>query len=213
MTPMIKDLKNQAKADRNLELYEDALEKLDEAIAELTALHGAADDPEVRRKAEAELADCYGMKGGVYRRWDRRLAEALKMYETGLEYEQRLGLDSYNFANVVSTRLILDGAALAEVQPLVRQGIELVERQVAQHRGEQWWAYADLGLFYLLAGDLAKARQQYKKFRDKGARAEDYDTTKEVLAELRESLRQAGSPVAELIDQATAFLTRERPES
>src|SRR5439155_26411367 len=140
-------------SDRNIELYEEALHKLDEAIAALAALREATEDPEVRRTAEAELADCYGMKGGVYRRWDRKLADALKMYEAGLEYEQRLGLDSYNFSNVLATRLLLDGAALVELQPMVRQGIELVERQIACHRARQWWAHADLGMFYLLAND------------------------------------------------------------
>ena len=84
----INKLKDSAKGNRTLgeeekdpRFYDHAIKNLDEAIALARKAweDGGADDPKQRNELLRQLADCHGMKGGVYRRWDNRLDEALAM--------------------------------------------------------------------------------------------------------------------------------------
>jgi tetratricopeptide (TPR) repeat protein len=210
----IKRLKDSAKGNRNFGQYEDALADLDAAIAlaQKALDEGATDDPGQKTDLLLQLADCYGMKGGVYRRFDGRLDDALAMYRSGLEYEQQLQVNTYNLSNVIAISLVKDGAALPSLLPLIGDGIRMLGIQVQEGgcRTQEWWAYADLGLFYLLCGRWGEAREQYARFRDKGAEEDDYDTTIGVLQGVGDSLRRAQSPIAPLVEKAIDFLSRQR---
>jgi hypothetical protein len=151
----------------------------------------------------------------VYRRWNNRLDDSLERYQKGLKYEDELGMDSYNLSNVISLSIMKDGASLPSLLPQIERGIQLVTKQVGTEelgpRGEEWWAYADLGMFYLLQGNLEDAKREYAKFRKKGAEERDYESTIGVLRSLHDSLSKADSSVAEIIDGAIDYLSRERP--
>jgi tetratricopeptide (TPR) repeat protein len=213
------ELKRTAKTKRNLRRYKEGHKAIDEAIdlLEKALVAAVESDPpapvEAREELQGELADCHGIKGGLYRREDK-LDDALREYGKGLkDYEAPLGKVSYNLSNTIAVTIIKDGSSLSGQLPTIRQGIDLVTRQLDENidgRRSQWWAYADLGMFYLLENRLEKAKEQYRKFKECGARDEDYKTTMEVLKELQQSLETAASPVASAIDQAHKFLDEKR---
>src|SRR2546423_13579872 len=113
----IKRLKEAAQANRNLGLYEEALLDLSEAVERGEEACGKLGDtdPEFRGRLLRQIADCYGIMGGIYRRWDNRLDDALQMYRKGLQFEQELGLDSYNLSNVIAVSLMRDGNTLPDL--------------------------------------------------------------------------------------------------
>jgi hypothetical protein len=176
------------------------------------------DDPELKSQLLFHLADCHGMKGGVYRRWDNHLEDALAMYRTGLEYEEQLNNNSYNRSNVIAHTLIHDGSALPSLLPTICKGIELVTEQVTvKGRGEEVWPHADLGLYCLLDGRWNEAVAHYKEFGAKGAGDDDYESALGVLRTLQQSLDRAGQAgsrpaqaVGQLLAQAIELLSRQR---
>ena len=219
-----------AKTKRNLRQFSQGLTAITNAINSLKKeLEMVADSAaDVREELQAKLADCFGIKGGIYRYWardilkkartneekaeaNRKLIESLQMYEEGLRYEEPLGKDSYNLSNVIAVKLTLDGTLLPNLLPDISNSIELVDGQINHGgRGGQWWARADLAMFNLLCGNLKDAKEQYREFRKCGARDEDYKSVMEVLRELQESLKISESSAADPIAQAIDFLDRER---
>src|ERR1700730_18009845 len=81
-------LKRRATALRNRGEFKRALETLDEAIRVLkTQRPGYEPTPIDPREVRAELADTYGMKGGIFRRAGE-LDSALAAYTTGAGIEE-----------------------------------------------------------------------------------------------------------------------------
>lgn len=162
----VKAAKQKAMALRNRGKHEEALATLDEVIGNLKAQAAhARDDERALAAINAELADTYGMRGGVNRRGDKP-AEALADYRIGLTYERHDAdrKSSYNLGNVIALEIVAgkspDDPALASE---IDEAIASLQHQTAPggERSDEWWAWADLGQFRLLRGDLAGAREAY----------------------------------------------------
>lgn len=179
MTPQlerIRELKTSAKnqRDRGTKGYPRALASLDEAIA-LAREVVLATVPEQAAQGAAELSDCYGLRGGIERRWadelggEERIAHlklAARAYDAGYEFESdpRYGIfNSYNLVNRLIVRLLLVPKALVAEEPLALEGIaplhlaaefdraaDIIREQVAGPRRSDYWAWADLAMIEVL---------------------------------------------------------------
>jgi tetratricopeptide (TPR) repeat protein len=201
----VKRLKDSAKVNRNFDDYNDALDDLKEAIKILKEVDEdseVSEDSDYLAALHRELADCYGMEGGIYRRLamkeDSRafLEKSAEMYMKGKDYEID---DSYNLTNSVVISIMLDPGNLEKEQKTMREGIQKIQEQVRGKRRDQWWAWADLGLFNLLVDDYHAAFSAYTKFTQLGPRVQDYESTLLVLEDLRRTLQETESPLARSI--------------
>ena len=192
-----KRLKADAKRHRDIDDTAGALDAMDRAIEILQK----AGEPESVR---AELADSWGMKGGILRRAGR-LPEALDAYKKGLEYESG---DSYNLTNSVVLRLLINPLQFHQSRAQIEDARAEVDRQ-RPVRSSQWWFWADLGLLELLSGQEDRALDAYRHFSGTGARASDYESTISVLEELSDKF--AGSNLGASLKGAIAFLQRLKP--
>jgi tetratricopeptide (TPR) repeat protein len=177
---------------------QDSAEASGEKSAERTELE------EYKEELRRELADCYGMSGGLYRRLGD-YENSAKMYEWGRRYERD---DSYNLVNSIVVPILhhpekLDNEATKKD---IHDALQIVEAQVKEKRRRQWWAWADLGLLSVLADDVNGAIDAYGKFRETGARSQDYESTKTVLDSLDKRCRETGQPVKNSITQAIQYL-------
>jgi hypothetical protein len=152
------------------------------------------------------LADCYGSLGGIYRRQDNRI-QAEKMYEMGLRSEVN---DSYNLGNYRVLSIINNPARFHELKTSLAQDRLELRKQTTGDRKNQWWAWADMGLFALLNSDLLEAKSAYEMFNNTGARESDYNSTIDVLNELHEAIAVVDKAVADLIQQAIYYLQDEK---
>lgn len=151
-----------------------AAETLQEAIDYLRGLGDP--DPHARPAASeseveiaAQLADCWGMLGGVYRA-EGKLPLAREAYDAGAVYEssRRFGiLNTYNQVNRLIVRIMerpellspaappvtdLPGTPAAPMHQLLHQTTEEIERQLREGRMDRPWALADLVMVRLLGG-------------------------------------------------------------
>jgi tetratricopeptide (TPR) repeat protein len=217
---LVAKLKQEAKAARDFDDFSIALEALDKAIKLLkTALENGLALPENQRPApisdiKRELADCYGMKGGLYRREstghhgaqrDALLAKAEEMYESGAALEQN---DSYNLTNTIVIPLLRNPDRLPELRPKAIAARDEVQRQVDGPRRSQWWAWADLGLLNLLAGESSRALQAYAQFGRVGAQVQDCQSTINVLHDLKNNW--PSDEMRKRFDDAIAVVERQR---
>jgi hypothetical protein len=176
----IRELKTGAKnqRDRGLKGYPRALSMLNEAITIARADLDESTVTERRLQLAAELSDCYGLVGGVERRWaneskaDERtlhLKSSIRAYDLGFKFESdpQYGIvDSYNLLNRLLVRLLLRPEALdvdgvVELDPdipAVNLKVELdkasatIRQQLAGPRRGNYWALADLALIEVLLG-------------------------------------------------------------
>jgi hypothetical protein len=219
----ILDLKTQAKNRRDDKRYDLAVPILENAISVAKA---HLDNPGMQNSMAEQLADCYGLLGGVERRWalstnsaadrDTHLRKSIKAYdEAWNKFESGdYGLKtSYGMMNRLVSRLLLKPASLDEqaesefgegVTPLaVRQALGdargLIESQLKLR--DDWWAAADLALAKLLLreGDPARA---YAGFLEKSP--PDY-ALKSVL-DILQPLADLSWPLASALTQAKAVI-------
>lgn len=224
---IVERLKKSAKFDRDFEDYDQALVSIREALEILRAEDRVmSEDPSLgnekyRDQLRREFADFYGMAGGLYRRKaalgnrEEMLRESEKMYREGLKREKD---DSYNLTNSIVLPVLRDPTFLDRQTAEIHQALETVKKQVEGESGElggvgkpgarkdQWWAWADLGLLNLLSGDLGSALRAYDKYREVGARAQDYESTILVLEELCQGLLEAQGSVRDSIQKAIEHL-------
>jgi hypothetical protein len=183
----IRELKTQAKNRRDLGRFQRAAALLDEAIAIAREELKTTSVPEVRATLASELADCYGLLGGVERRWAldpksspeeraQHLRRSVDAYDEGYKFEAdpAFGLaNTYNAVNRLLSRLLLDPGLLTSggkgsrregsESVDVRADLEAVARtlqsQLATQRRGDYWALADLALINVLLGkqDAASA--------------------------------------------------------
>ena len=120
---------------------------------------------------KAELADTFGMVGGIEKRWGlelegeqrrRHLKASVDAYDMGFNYEQ--GLDpgdanTYNRINRLVGRVLLDknvlrggDGAAPEFAEGLRKAEEIVTKEIETARQRDPWAYCDLGTVRLLRG-------------------------------------------------------------
>ena len=175
----IRELKTSAKnqRDRGIRGYARALATLAEAIAlaRPTLQAPLAEQAVQVAQGAAELSDCFGLCGGIERRWadettgEERLAHltaAALAYDEGYQYESdpRYGIfNSYNMVNRLVVRLLLAPQALDADAPTVLPGLpplhlrfefdraaDAIRQQVAGPRRGDYWAWADLGMIEVL---------------------------------------------------------------
>lgn len=202
-------------ASKNPARLEAARKDLVSAVKLLEDAQKHTNNEEYKRALARELADCYGMLGGIYRRKaeqegsESNLKDAATMYERGLQSEAD---DSYNLSNSLVISILLDPSSLEEKQIEIKDAISKVQTQIRGQRRDQWWAWADLGLFNLLIGDIFAAQDAYKQFISLGARSSDCKSVIAVLRNLYAVLSTVGSPfaqsVAQSMEDAILFLSR-----
>lgn len=193
-----KNLKQSSRAKREDKNFEGAIKDLKLAIQLLLDYGGDISHPGIKK----ELADCYGSTGGIYRRQGNYL-EAIEMYRNGLDYEEN---DSYNLSNYRVLSILNEPSIFKTLRDkLSKDRIEL-RKQTQGDRKNQWWAWADMGMFALLNDDLDEALEAYAMFKKTGARPQDYNSTIDVLKELGEKIKLVDENIAQLIQKAIEYL-------
>jgi|CXWL01.1.fsa_nt_gi hypothetical protein len=173
----IRELKTKAKNRRDLERYEIAIKFLEEAIQILKSAFETA-SADWKPQFATELADCYGLLGGINRRWAlssldpherlERLKASFNAYDTGYQeyeaHEEYKIANSYNMLNRLISYLLLNptsldnmplehpvGKTLLMKKELEKAG-ECIRQQLMLERRGDIWALADLALVNLLLG-------------------------------------------------------------
>ncbi len=196
-----------AEYERGIELLREECDPVENQIAEGEPLE------EYRNQLARLLADFYGMAGGTLRR-DGKLDESIKMYEQGykIELEKKYNIqDSYNLTNRIIVKILKNPGELSALKGNIREGIQLIEKQVQGVRRDEWWAWADLGELYLLEENSEKARFAYERFREKSPTAKNYKSVIMVLEELQDALKGTTAAVSELIEREVNFLRNSVP--
>lgn len=203
----VKRLKNDAKLRRDIGDSDGASAVMDKAIAVVNSARTDSTSSAESNRLAAELADCWGIKGGILRRAGR-LQEARDAYNTGRRFETG---DSYNLTNSLVLELLIAPSRLDQLKGQIEAARIEVEKQIQSHRGGQWWAWADLALLQLLLGRQDCAEEAYRHFSGTGARASDYDSTVSVLEELSAKFDGRNETLHASLERAVAFLRRVRP--
>lgn len=227
----IRSLKTQAKNRRDLRRYGAARDVLNRAIG--LAEQNLANS-ELFYKMTEELADCYGLLGGVERRWalesqaaDERASHLLASidtydkawkYESGEEYRV---VNSYGMVNRLVSRLLLKPDCLwaegktsfgDKVQPLdvkaaLQEADRKIEEQLARPRRDDYWAAADLGLVRILL-EKEDPAVAYSGFLEKSPPDYAFKSVLEVLRPLSNlNWRLAGK-----LQQAATYLEQHAPQ-
>ena len=165
----VRALKASAKSARDDRDWDSAIADLNDAIDLLQdRLEESSAAPEWLK---AELADTFGMIGGIEKRWGlqledeqrrRHLKASVDAYDMGFKYEQGLDLDdanTYNRINRLVGRVLLDknmlrrgDSAASKFAEELRDAEEIVTKEIETARQRDPWAYCDLGTVRLLRG-------------------------------------------------------------
>lgn len=224
----VQSLKGSASANSTFGDYDEALADLERAIQSLLSeledierqeLISTESKENRRHKLARQLADSYGMVGGVYRRKAKKdksnLDMSILMYDKGCELENDKSYNiqnSYNLTNSIVVRVLKDPRNLTTQEARIRDAIETIQKQVEVKRRGEWWAWADLGQLYLLSGKSKEALQSYEKFKSTGAPSKDYESAIDVLAELEQVLATTNSHISEAISEVIQFLKNNKPD-
>jgi hypothetical protein len=164
-------LKASAKSARDDNDWEGAISDLQEAIG-LLQDHIEETSRPVPSWLASELADTYGLIGGVHKRWglmldgeerQRHLEESVAAYDKGFIYERDLqpnDANTYNRVNRLVGRVLLDkrvlqkdGDAGSEMAKELREAEGVLTAEIGSARQKDPWAYCDLGTIRLLRGE------------------------------------------------------------
>jgi hypothetical protein len=172
VTQRIVDLKTQAKNRRDLKRWDRAAALLKQAIGLAEREYNSTSAPEWRATMASELADSWGILGGLQRRWaldpksdaaqrTERLERSIDAYDKGYEYEKESplgGTSTYNKLNRLLVRVLrspellaTDGRAV-EGTMNVRAELEELGEQISQHASDSVWTAADMALLNVLLG-------------------------------------------------------------
>jgi hypothetical protein len=164
-------LKASAKSSRDDDDWKGAISDLKEAIQLLN--DRAKESSTTPSWLASELADAYGLMGGIEKRWglqmesaDRRhhLKESVAAYDIGFRYEKSLELNdasTYNRVNRIVGRVLLDpdvlrkgGDAIPDIAKDLENAEDILTKQIESGgRQKDPWAYCDLGTVRLLRGE------------------------------------------------------------
>jgi hypothetical protein len=221
----IREFKTQAKnrRDMGLPLYPRAETYLAQAI-DLGRKN--LEQTELRSQIASELADCYGLLGGIQRRWalespegeerDKHLRDSIRAYDEGWLFESGgYGIvNSYGMVNRLISRLLVSPRALTggevelgeDIKPLdVRTELEnaskVIQQQLAKPRRDDYWATADLALVHALLGK-DDAMSLYMSFISKSPPDYAYNSVLDVLRPLSEE----ALPVTRTLQDAVTIL-------
>ena len=187
-----------------LELAQHALEAMEEAMKKEVAAELSA--AEIR----GELADTFGMKGGVNRRLGN-LHQAYLEYFEGQKIESKDQLSTYNLGNVIALGITEERIPPDDLK--MRSSIELAIKQLVAKtsgsRTDEWWAWSDLGQLYLLTNDVTRALAAYERARKTGPTTEEYGRHLEVLRQLHEATSSTAPDVAAGVAQVLVDLSTE----
>ena len=224
-------LKTQAKNRRDWRKYDRAVLIIKDAIA---LAKGDFEKGQLQSQMAEQLADCYGLLGGVERRWalesadveDRKqhLVESARAYDNAWAFEQGdySIVNSYGMLNRLISRLLLEPDSLFSndtrefgdgLVPLaIREELEIaskrIQEQSALPRQDDYWAAADLALVDVLL-EKQDAVSAYASFVEKSP--PDY-AFKSVLDVLR-PLATLQWRVAEQLQNAVKYLDQRAPRS
>jgi len=212
------DLKTKAKNRRDMGRYGRARAFLEQAIAlaeeDLTVL-------ELRSKVASELADCYGIVGGIERRWalvpnapeEHRadhIRKSVRAYDAAYLFESGdYGIvSSYGLVNRLVSRILADREALASGHVTdLGEGIEALEVPaelekarvtIENSKRSDYWAAADLALVKLLLGADDPA-STYAAFTEKSPPDYAYKSVLDVLRPLREESLPVKNALADAV--------------
>jgi hypothetical protein len=169
----VRDLKKRAKNRRDFDRMEEAIQLVTKAIDQLRRpLSEPLRTPNEEADLNAELADCYGILGGIYRRWafadlqDResrqeKLRLSYQAYDNGFLCEQKSGKpNSYNRLNRLIGRIFYNPTWLSKTGDLneerkflideLKKSEHLIENQLLSQRNKDVWALADIALIKTL---------------------------------------------------------------
>jgi tetratricopeptide (TPR) repeat protein len=215
LTSLVKAAKEEAKDLRDdndmpgaIDVLKDTIARMEESpLAVELVTEGPASEP-VRRLA-TQLADCWGMLGGNYRRLGD-LKDAQEAFERGRVYEKsdRLQVDSsYNLVNAITLPLERGhGLRAADLANDLREAVRSIERQVNGKRRTDRWAWADLAECRLLLGERDQALLDYERARDLG----DEETTRSIVAvlqRLHSAMRRSDPTTGDDIKEAITRMT------
>lgn len=209
----VKKLIGSAQANRDFEDYDDALKNLDDAISLGEGLLSGLEEKNYNqdnffldKKIDLvrKISDCYGMKGGVFRRM-KSLTDAEEMYALGSAYENKYSINStYNRVNVIVLRLLRDIGEYSSLRKIIFSSMKVIENQVSGKNKNMWWSWADYGLLNILIAALddeklkayyyKEAHRSYVRFKEAGARHQHLDSALSVLIQLNEKIK---SPIIE----------------
>jgi tetratricopeptide (TPR) repeat protein len=167
----VRALKASAKSARDDQEWDDAIGYLQKAISLMRARMAEAPLP-LPSWLAPELADAYGLMGGIEKRWglllegqgrQRHLEASVAAYDEGFKYEkdlQRNKENTYNRVNRLVGRVLLnpsvlaeDGGAVPEMSDELGEAEDILTRQIESVRQKDPWAYCDLGTIRLLRGE------------------------------------------------------------
>jgi hypothetical protein len=167
----INELKTQAKNRRDLKRWDRAATVLKQAIALAENEYRSTKTPEWRATIASELADCWGILGGVERRWAldpasdptqrlEHLRRSIEAYDKGYEYEKvssSSGTSTYNELNRLLVRLLLnpellstDGGTTAAETMNVPAELEKIADRIQLGGIDNVWTAADMALLNVL---------------------------------------------------------------
>lgn len=188
-----------------IEILKDELDNLKEVQEKNSLLEAQCSD------LAAEMADCLGIAGGTYRKWGL-LPEAIKMYDQGCLYEEDstyLIQSSYNMVNSIVLRVTEDITSLTSLKKRIETAIHVVRKQINSSREKDWWAWADLGLLYVLSEADELAIEVYRKIKDLGAKEDHITSISSVLKQLGLQIEESYPSIADLIQQCIVVLKKE----
>ena len=213
-----RDLKRRAKTLRTVGDFAGAESCISRALEKLLSFEASPLlEPNEGLSLYTELADCYGILGGIYRRWalkeiqqDIRTAKlelSCKAYDSGYVFEQKCGsLVSYNMLNRLVSRILSDPSWLnvsdneSEARKLLEESLMVIESQIAKNR-DDIWAMADSGLNKLLLNEQ-DVIACFSGFVDLHPTISDYKSILDTL----QPLASLDIDAAESIQKATRYL-------
>jgi tetratricopeptide (TPR) repeat protein len=205
-------LKEDATALRNRGDLGRALRTLEQAVRQLKGRQRGGDQTaDAAREVRAELADTYGMIGGIHRRAGD-LEKELFAYTHGGEIEAADDLSStYNRSNIVALRVSAKGENPTSdaIREQVAGIIARLKIETAGPRRDEWWAWSDLAQFHLLYGEPDEARRCYSDaLRLTGPTAEEIERHATILSELADRTADTVPEIAAAIRAVLQELPR-----
>jgi len=179
-------LKRRATALRNRGELGRARDTIIQAIQIFESLRGEPQMPDaVAREVPGELADAFGIKGGILRRMND-LKGALDAYREGRKIEDQDKESTYNLSNVITLEITHEGRSSMdpEIRKDIREAVDRLTKDTQSARKDEWWAWADLAQFCLLLNEPGAARAAYSSARGTGMTAQEIKRHVEILREL-----------------------------
>ena len=212
----IRSVKLWAIAMRNLREFDVAMKLLDDASVVLERMRqDRRIVPALAAEIRGELADTFGIKGGVCRRQDK-LHDAYEEYKKGEAIEKIDQQTTYNLSNLIALGVSHERISPLEeeMQQRIKAAIDQLERNTGGARTDEWWAWSDLGQLYLLAGNLDLAAAAYDRARKTGRTAEEYTRHVEMLNQLHAVTSETAPAIAKTIaDMLTELSTVALPSA